>query len=191
MPSFFVLYLRFALIGLRQYRNSHLVVGCLHFTLFRSGTSSGFALLVDSDNWLHFFACKKIKPIKICNKLRFFRFSFFFATQWQAIRFWKVLSLFVQDYQECLHIVSDWVKAVERTPRFNDIKNSMLFLHNMEVSITKIILFFVKLKFHYFKTANFIAIISFFQAVAFGKLRFFSGRGKMPAMACCFLWAAH
>ena len=45
--------------------------------LLRSGSSSGFALLVDSDNWLHFFACKKIKPINICNKLRIFRFSFF------------------------------------------------------------------------------------------------------------------
>lgn len=70
---------------------------------------------------------------------------------------------------------------------------TMLFLHNMEVSITKIILFFVKLKFHYFKTANFIAIISFFQAVAFEKLRFFLGIGAacLPPVACCFLGAAH
>ena len=61
------MYLRFALIGLCQYRNSHLVVGCLHFTLFRSGTSSGFALLIDSDHWLHtFFSREK----KVCKEKR-------------------------------------------------------------------------------------------------------------------------
>ena len=51
---FFVLHHRFA-HWLSPIRNSHLVVGCLNSALLRSGSASGFALLVDSDNWLHFF----------------------------------------------------------------------------------------------------------------------------------------
>ena len=48
------MYLRFA-HWLSPICNSHFVIGCLHSALLRSGSSSGFALLVDSDNWLHFF----------------------------------------------------------------------------------------------------------------------------------------
>ena len=47
----FILYRRFAELACRQLCNSHLVVGCARFC---SRSSSGFALLVDSDNWLHF-----------------------------------------------------------------------------------------------------------------------------------------
>ena len=65
LPSFLCLYRRFAWLAWRQSQFS-LSVGCFRL---RESTSSGCALLVDSDHWLHFFypnGQKKHKTVRFC-----------------------------------------------------------------------------------------------------------------------------
>ena len=67
---------------------------CCRLPSLRSGSSSGFALLVDSDNWLHFFCLQKNQTDKNLQQVAIFSVFFFFTqVNGKPLTCWRLPSL--------------------------------------------------------------------------------------------------